>query len=184
MQDITNRDQGHYETMDSVIRLFITGDKNATAISKELGIPRKDVLNYIDEWKTIASSTEGIKDRATQALNEMDLHFDMIIKEQWAIVNDPTNDVRTRATVLKQISEVESKRQETLQKAGLYDDAGITDELVRMQEYTDKIKQLLLVVAKVFPDTKPYIKERLALLSNEIIVLDDDSVLKGEVVSD
>lgn len=180
MQDIQVRDEGHYETLDQVVRMYITGQKNATQIAKELRIPRKDVLNYIDEWREIAKNTDMIKDRATQALHEMDLHYDMIIKSMWEIANDDTVNERTRAQVLKNIADVEAKRQETLQKAGLYDDAGLTDELVELQEKVDNITHLLLTVAGVFPQTKQYIAERLALLQEGVVEV--PNTVKGETV--
>jgi hypothetical protein len=180
MQDIQQRDEAHYETLDQVLNLFLTGNKDATSISKELGIPRRDVLDYIAEWRSIANNTEGIKDRATQALHEMDKHYDMIIKKQWEIANDATVNANVRANTLKQIADIESKRQETFQKAGLYDDSGVADQIVEMEEKVDAYETLLLTVATVFPDTKQYIRERIAMLQDEVIV----EPMQGEVVTD
>lgn len=179
MQDIQHRDDAHYETLDQVLKLFLTGNRNATAIAKELSIPRRDVLDYIAEWRSIANNTEGIKDRATQALHEMDKHYDMIIQKQWEIVNDETINANTRANTLNQIAGIEAKRQETFQKAGLYDDSGIADQIVEMEEKVEAYETLLLTVANVFPDTKPYIRERIAMLKDEAVV----EPMQGEVVT-
>ena len=180
MQDIQERDDAHYETLDKVLQLFLTGNKNATAIAKELSIPRRDVLDYIAEWRSIANNTEGIKDRATQALHEMDKHYDMIMKRQWEIVNDETINANVRANTLKQIADIEGKRQETFQKAGLYDDSGIADQIVQMEEKVEAYENLLLTVASVFPDTKAYIRERIAMLEEKVTV----ESMQGEVVTD
>ena len=184
MQDIQTRDQAHYETMSAVVELFVTGNKNATAIAKTLGLPRRDVLDYIDEWREIAKSNEHIKDRAAQAINDMDLHYDKIIREMWTIIEADLTDTRTKATTLKAVSEVEAKRQEVLQKAGIYDDSGIADQMVLMEEKVDKMQQLLINVTSMFPDTKMYIIERLSMVQDAPVPVPSETTMQGEVVTD
>ena len=160
----------YYVNMHRVVEMYLKGETNATKIAKGLSLPRKDVLEYISAWREIAKSNEKIKDRAAEALTAMDRHYDMIIKEYWTIIDDRTVDLKTKATALKNVADIEAKRQETLQKAGLYDDAGITEELVQMQEYTDNIKGVLLSVVKEYPETKVFIMEKLSSIGKPVSV--------------
>lgn len=170
----------YYVNMNRVVEMYLKGETNATAIAKGLSLPRKDVLNYIQAWREIAKNNEKIKDRAAEALTAMDRHYDLILKEMWDIVNE-TNDLKLKSSTLTGIANVEAKRQETLQKAGLYDDAGISDELVRMEEYTDGIKAVLMNVVKQYPQTKTYIMQELSNLGKPVSV---DNPIPGEVVDD
>jgi hypothetical protein len=182
-KDIEESD--YYRDMNRVVEMYLKGTTNPTSISKGLSLPRKDVLNYIQAWKEIAKNNAQIKDRAAEALTAMDRHYDIIIKEMWDVVND-TLDLKVKASTLKQIADVEAKRQETLQKAGLYDDAGISDELVRLEEYTEAIKQVLFAVIKNFPMTKVFIMQQFSNIGNPTSVPedDDDSPIEGEVLGD
>jgi hypothetical protein len=160
-----------YVDMNRVVEMYLKGTTNATAIAKALDIPRKDVLNHIDEWRRIAANTDAIKDRASEALTAMDKHYDLIIAEMWDIVHGGA-DERVRATTLKAIADVEAKRQETLQKAGLYDDAGISEELVAMEERVEAIERLLVSVAQKYPETKIFIMEGLSKASGPVSIED------------
>lgn len=159
----------YYVNMNRVVEMYLKGETNATKIAKGLSLPRRDVLDYIAAWKDIAKNSDKIKDRAAEALTAMDKHYDMIIKEMWDIV-EGGGDPRTRATVLKSLADVEAKRQETLQKAGLYDDAGISEQLVQMEEYTDGIKNALFAVIREYPQTKAFIMEQLSNAGEAVTV--------------
>lgn|ERR1044072_2175399 len=171
----------YYVNLNRVTELWLTGETNATTIAKRLSLPRKDVLDYIQAWKEIARNNQNIKDRAAEALTAMDKHYDLIIKGLWEVIKDPTVDLKTKAGTLKNAADVEAKRQETLQKAGLYDDAGIAEELVKMEEYVDGIKNVLFSVIKQFPETKIFIMEQFSKVGEPVVV---DEPIKGEITKD
>lgn len=168
----------YYVNLNRVTELYLKGETNATKIAKLLSLPRKDVLDYIQAWKEIAKNTPSIKDRAAEALTAMDKHYDIIIKGLWEVIDDPTVDLKTKASTLKNAADVEAKRQETLQKAGLYDDAGIAEELVAMEEYTEGIKNVLFAVIKKYPETKVFIMEEFSKVGEPVSV---DEPIKGEI---
>lgn len=149
------------EDFEKVVNIFIKGEMNATNIAKETGIRRALVVEYLSNWKQIAQNDKGIRARGREALTEMDRHYSMIIKNMWELVDDPSVDARTTSTTLKAIADVEAKRQEVLQRAGLYDDAGVADELIDMEEKATAIKKLLTEVAKRWPETTTFIMEGL-----------------------
>jgi hypothetical protein len=72
----------------------------------------------------------------------------MVIDRSWETVEqaDMSDDLKTKATVLKNIADVQFKRVEMHQKAGLYDDAALGDELAEMEEKNEIIKNVLLEV--------------------------------------
>jgi hypothetical protein len=143
------------EQMNAVVEQYLKGEK-PTQIAKKLQMKRSDVLDYIDEYKEIARNDPHVKGRAREALYSADSHFSMVIERSWETVEqaDQNNDIRTKATVLKNIADIEGKRVEMLQKAGLYDDAAIGDELAAMEEKAEAIKQLLKEVATKYPEAR------------------------------
>ena len=173
-QEIEEAD--YYVNMNRVVEMYLKGETNATKISKGLSLPRKDVLDYIQAWKEIAANNDRIKERAAEALTAMDKHYDMIIKGFWEVIDNAAVDLKTKAGALKSVADVEAKRQETLQKAGLYDDAGVAEELVAMEEYTDGIKSVLFAVIKEYPQTKVFIMEKLSSLGEPVAVSTDGEV--------
>lgn len=172
----------YYEEMNTVVQRLLKGDTNPTSLARELGMPRKKVLDYMDAWKNIAQNHPDIQARARESLTAMDRHYDMIIKEMWGIVEMEV-DNKVRATVLKNIADVESKRQETLQKAGLFDDSGIADELVAMEETAENIKQLLSDVVRKYPETRLFIMEGIQRVfgNGNSVPNDDVAVIQGEI---
>lgn len=172
----------YYDEMQRVVDAMMRGETNATQLARDLSMPRKKVLDYMDEWSKIAQNHPDIKARARESLTAMDVHYNLIIKEMWNIVNTAENDA-VRAKVLKDLADVEVKRNEALTKAGLFDDAGIADELVEMEELADKIKTLLQNVAQKYPETRLFIMEGLGdIFGTGGSVPTNDSIM-GEITS-
>lgn len=172
----------YYDTMNEVVKRLLQGNTNPSAIARELNMKRKDVLDYIDEWKRIASNRPDIQARAMEALTAMDRHYDMLNAEFWGIANTEI-DNKIRLQALKHIADIEARRQEALQKAGLFDDAGVGDELAVMEARAEAIKELLSEVAKQFPQTRTMIMEGITRIFNdeETSMPSDDTVIKGEI---
>lgn len=182
MQELESTE--YYEEMYTVVTALLKGETNPTALARSLHMPRTKVMDYMTAWKDIAHNDEDIKERAKEALTNMDRHYDLIIKEMWDVVENPLVDLKTKAGTLNQIAGVEAKRQETLQKAGLYDDAGLADELVDTQEKAQKIKELLRDCASKFPETKGFILEGLGEIFHEHIVIVDSTITGPPMVSE
>ena len=158
---------------------LLKGVNNATKIAKDLGIPRKDVLVYIEEWRSAANTGEA-KARAAELLYEMDKSYDKIINELW-ITHADADNAKDAAGILKTIAEVVAKRQDVLQKAGLYDDAAIGDELALVEEQMEGIKSLLKTVAKNHPEVRQEIMDGLGRIFKkaESIPVDGGAISPG-----
>ena len=160
-----------YEQMNSCVQLFLKGE-NPTGIAKVTGLRRVDVLGYLDEWKALASNSEGLQAMAREAVLGSAQHYDMLIKELWGIVNDPGVDLRTKSSTLKIIAELEEKRINFLQKAGLLDDAALGDEIAMMEDRSAAIKQLLVEVTSKYPETKMMIMKGLSEVFGQAVAID------------
>lgn len=133
-----------------------------TTIAKKMGIKRTQVLEYVSHWQEIAHNQTEIKDRAKEALSAADQHYDLIIKELWESVNDIADtDHRTKGTLLKNLADIDAKRIEMLQKAGLLDDGELGDELAEMERKQEIIKGILRDVVLKCPNCKTEVARRM-----------------------
>ena len=151
-----------YDVMEQVsimVNDYITkGVVNPSAIAKGMGLKRAEVLTLLDHWHAIARNNDDIKDRATELILELDLTYSNLIKELYNVLED-TDSPRDKNTTIKNIADITAKRQEVYQRAGIYDDAAIADELAMMEQKLTAIQGLLTRVAENFPDTKGFIIE-------------------------
>ncbi|UUG69416.1 hypothetical protein SEA_SHAM_81 [Streptomyces phage Sham] len=131
-----------YEQINKVAQMYIKGTTNPTTISKELGIKRAEAISLIEEWREIARGNDDIREQAAEALQAGIQHYSMIVERFWETVEqaDVAADYKTKNAVLKNIADVEAKKIDMLQKAGLYDDAAMGDEIAEMEE-----KQAILI---------------------------------------
>lgn len=172
----------YYDDMQQVVEMYITGNTDATKIARELGWPRKKVLDYIDQWKRTSANDVDAQARAREMTTAMDKHFDLIIKEMWDIVKTE-DDNKIRATVLKNLADTEGKRQDALQKAGTYDMDNMADEMADMQHTADQIKELLKEVVKRYPETRLLIMDGLTTIfgGQNSTPAPEDAVIVGEI---
>lgn len=172
-----------YDRMDKMANLWLKGERNPTTIAKQLGMKRAEVLTLIEEFKEIARNDEEVKHRAKEALHEADESLNMVIKRSWETVEqaDDAGDLKTKATVLKHIADVEGKRVEMLQKAGLYDDAALGDELAEMEEKQQILISILKEVTAECDHCKFEVARRLSKVTGKVEPV--GVVVEGEVIS-
>lgn len=146
------QDDQRFEEMHEVIKLYIK-NVNPTAIAREVGIRRVDVLSHIEEWRKTAVGSQAMKDRVDELITTMDEHYSMLIQKAYEIiteVDELRNDGKetmTRSQMLSQkkgaldlIAKLEKDRIDILQKSGLLEAADLGDELAAMEEQ----KQMLI----------------------------------------
>lgn len=138
-------DSDRFEIMEQVASLRLAG-KSDTAVARELGIQRKVAIELFEEYKTIIRQDANSRDMARDHLDMMVKHYDRLIEKSYEVYRNlelMAFDEKIAAqmnTTLKNISEYEHKRVDTLQKAGLLEGADLGDELAEMEE-----KQQLLI---------------------------------------
>lgn len=156
------------EQMNTVVAQLLKGD-NATAIAKNTGLKRAQVIEYIDEWKQLAQNNKTIQSRAYEALTGMDEHYSMIIRELWGVLEeaDMNNDLRTKTTVLKNLADIEGKRVDLLQKAGLLDTQQMGDEVIEMERKHEILITILREVTSDCPHCKVEVARRLSRVTGQ-----------------
>lgn len=125
--------------MEKVAEKTMQGD-NATAISKSLGIPRKEVMLLQEDYRAALANDSEARDMARDHLNMMVKHFDRLIKKLYGLVEDIDSlefghqVAAQKNAALRSIADLEAKRLDALQKAGLLDSAELGDELAEAEE--------------------------------------------------
>lgn len=170
-----------YEQINTVAQMYIKGTTNPTSIAKELGIKRAQALELIDEWRDIARNNDDIKSQAAEALQAGIQHYSMIVERLWETVEqaDTANDYKTKNAVLKNVADIEAKKIDMLQKAGLYDDASIGDELAEMEEKQAILISILKEVTSDCSHCKYEVARRLAKVTGK----PEPVNITGEVIS-
>ena len=158
-----------YEQVNKVAQLYIKGTTNPTTIAKELGVKRAQALELIDEWRDIARNNDDIRAQASEALQIGIQHYSMIVERFWETVEQANNadDYKTKNAVLKNIADVEAKKIDMLQKAGLYDDASLGDELAEMEEKQELLVSILREVTADCDHCKYEVARRLAKVTGK-----------------
>lgn len=139
MSDIAVYESDRFSQMEQVATLRMEGLTD-TAIGKQLGLQRKVVIELFDEWKEMVNNDSLARDAARDHLNQMVKHYDRIIKRYYDLLADLQNESFNHQvggqinSALKQIADLEAKRVDLLQKAGLLDAHDLGDELAEREE--------------------------------------------------
>lgn len=162
-------EQARYDEMHKIVTLHLEG-RNPTWIARETGVARKDVLNYITDFKQVAKDDDLLRARAQEVVHEFDQQHNRIISELWEVVSDADlkEDYKTKATALKSLSDITAKRVEVLQKSGLLSDAALGDEMAELEEKQDKLIAILRDVTAHCNRCKMEVAKRLAEATGKV----------------
>lgn len=156
----------HIEEVNKVAAEYIKG-KDASAISKELDIPRNRVLSLLNEWRDMVANNEAIRIRAREALAGADQHYNQLIKQTYEVIEDATTtaNLSAKTAAIKLVMDIESKRIDMLQKAGLLENKELADQLIEQERKQDLIMSILKDIASKYPSIKNEILSRLSEVS-------------------
>ena len=159
---------GQFDQMNRVIEEMLKGN-NPTQIAKDLGLQRADVIKHIDLWRSLIKGDHGVKERASEALSAADQHYNMIIKEAWDTVKraEDQDALNIKAQTLKLIADVEQKRIDMLQKAGLLENKELAEEMIEIERKQDILVDILKDIASEYPEVRDEIMRRLSQVSKE-----------------
>lgn len=156
---------------------------NETQIAKKLNIPRKEVMALIADYRAALSNDGQARDAARDHLNMMSKHYDVLIKKFYDLIDD-IDDLSFNHQVagqkkdaLKAIAELEAKRVDTYQKAGMLESADLGDELAEREEREAIIIDIL--EHDLCPVCQNNISFKLASLTGRLPELE---IVEGEVV--
>ena len=170
----------HYDRMNKVVEELLKGN-NPTSIATLTGFKRAEVIELIDEWKSVVHNDNSSRERAKEAISGADQHYAMLIKEAWKTVEDAdqSGQLNVKANALKLISDIETKRIGMLQQVGLLDNAELAGQIAETERKQDILVRILKEVTSTCPKCKMDVAKRLSQITGvvESVVIEDADVV-------
>jgi hypothetical protein len=167
----------HLDKVNKVVEEYLKGSE-ATQISKELDIPRQKVVSYINEWKQMASDNAAIRARAKEALVGADTHYNKLINKAYEVIDDATTtaNLSAKTAAIKLVLDIEARRIDMLQKAGLLENKELAEEMLEIERKQDILVNILKDIASEYPQIRDEIMRRLSSFSKdkEVITIVSD----------
>ena len=158
----------HLDLVNKVVSKYLEGN-DPTKISKELNIPRQKVVGYLDEWKQMASNNAAIRERAREALVSADTHYNKLIGQAYEVIDEAstTANLSAKTTAIKLVLDIESRRIDMLQKAGLLENKELAEEMMEIENRQEVLVNILKDIASEHPEIRDKIMRRLSAVSKE-----------------
>lgn len=158
----------HFDQMNKVVEEMLKGH-NAKAISTMLGMKPADVNKYILEWQGYARNNSHLQDRARDAVVGADQHYNMVIKRMWETVDeaDEAEDMRVKVSALRQVADIEQKRIDMLQKAGLLDNQQLAEQVLETERKQELLIGILREVNSKYPEAAAFVRKELAKVTGQ-----------------
>lgn len=166
----------HYEKVNEVVDLFIKG-YNPSQIAVKTGRKRRDVVQYIDDWKAVVSNDPYIKARALDTVSEAVEHYKKIKHDAWDVADraKSDDDRKVELQALGLAASITKQEFEHLRAAGIMQDEDITEQMIEIEQQKQKVVQMLRDVApQLCEKDRKLIAEELAKLSGkpEVVPID------------
>jgi hypothetical protein len=167
----------HLDEVNNVVGEYLKGN-DATRISKDLSIPRTRVVQHINEWKVMASANDAIRARAKEALAIADTHYNRLIAKSYEVIEDATTtaNLSAKTAAIKLVMDIESKRIDMLQKAGLLENKELAEEMLEIEKKQEVLMAILRDIASEYPEVRDEIMRRLSDIAkkDEVITIVHD----------
>lgn len=168
MQNEEQLTQQHLEEVNKVVAEYLKGN-DPTKISKELELPRQKVVKLISEWQAMASDNAAIRARAKEALVAADTHYGHLISKAYEVIDEASTvgNLGAKNNGIKLVLDIESRRIEMLQKAGLLENKELAEEMIEIERKQEVLKEILKDIASEHPEVRDKIMGRLAEVSKD-----------------
>jgi hypothetical protein len=168
----------HYDRMNKVVEELLKGN-SPTQIATLTGFSRKEVIEFIDEWKSVIHNDTSLRDRAKEAISGADQHYAMLIKEAWKTVEDADTQgqLNVKSGTLKLIADIETKRIGMLQSVGVLENNEIASQIAEAERKQEVLVKILKEVTSTCPKCKMEVAKRLSQITGivESVVIEDAS---------
>lgn len=169
----------HLDEMNKVVEKYLQGI-DPTQISKELAMPRVKVMAHINDWRQLAADNAAIRARAKEALVGADTHYNKLISKAYEVIDDATTtaNLSAKTAAIKLVLDIESKRIDMLQKAGLLENKELAEEMLEIERKQDILVGILRDVASEYPQVRDEIMRRLSQVAKngEVITVVQNDV--------
>jgi len=170
----------HFDRMNKVVEELLKGN-SATQIATITGFSRKEVVEFIDEWKSVVHNDSSLRDRAKEAISGADQHYAMLIKEAWKTVEDAdqSGQLSVKAGALKLIADIEGKRIGMLQDVGVLENNELASQVAEAERKQDVLVKILKEVTSICPKCKMEVAKRLSQITGivEAVIIEDSNVV-------
>jgi hypothetical protein len=167
---------GQFDQMNKVIEELLKGN-TPSQIARSLDLTRVQVETHISTWKEFVHDNSAIKARAKEALAGADEHYNMLIKEAWRTVEqaDVQDALNVKAQTLKLIADIEAKRIDMLNKAGVLENDGMANELLETERKQDLLVKILKEVTANCNTCKWEVSRRLSEITGQVeaVIIND-----------
>ena len=164
----------HLDEINKVVEEYLKGS-DPTKISKDLNLPRTRVVAHLNEWKVMVSANDAIRSRAKEALAAADAHYGKLISKAYEVIDEATmnNNLGAKTAGIKLVLDIEAKRIEMLQKAGLLENKELAEEMIEIENRQEILMNILKDIAAEHPEVRDKIMRRLSEASrkNETITV-------------
>lgn len=181
MSELSVVDSDPFKEMEEVAKSMLKGHTEYKT-ARDLGLKVVEVRALWIAYKDRLSNDSLARDAARDHLNMMVRSFDDLILKMHANLDDLDNmafDQQTSAQKIasvKTIGELQAKRVDALQKAGLLDNAELGDELAEHERQRDILVDILK--NDLCPECQARVAQKLQQVTNEVEVIqvfeDDD----------
>lgn len=169
----------HLDQVNQVVEEYLNGN-DPTVISKQLDIPRTKVVTLINEWKVMASANDAIRARAKEALAAADTHYSKLVSRTYEVIDEAsmTNNLSAKTAAIKLVMDIESKRIDMLQKAGLLENKELAEEMIEIERRQEVLVGILRDIASEHPEVRDIVMQRLSAIAkqNEVVTIVSESI--------
>jgi len=160
---------GQFDQMNKVIEELLKGSTPAQ-IARTLELTRVQVDNHIKTWKEFVQDNAAIKARAKEALAGADEHYSMLIKEAWSVVNEAgvASELNTKNAALQLIADIEAKRIDMLNKAGVLENNSMAEEILESERKQEILVDILRDVTSSCEHCKWEVSKRLSQVTGQV----------------
>ena len=160
---------GKFDQMNKVIEELLKGNTSAQ-IARTLEITRAQVETHIKTWKEFVQDNSAIKARAKEALAGADEHYSMLIKEAWRTLEqaDVQDALPVKTQALKLIADIEAKRIDMLNKAGVLENNSMADEILESERKQEILVGILKDVTANCDNCKWEVSRRLSSVTGKV----------------
>ena len=153
----------HLDEVNRVASEYVKGSTEIQ-IAKQLDMPRTRVVKLLDEWRGMIANNDAIRARAREALATADQHYNRLIQKAYEVIDsaDSQGELGEKSKAIKLILDIENKRIEMLQKAGLLENKEIAEELMAMENRQEVLVKILREVSGKCDTCKVEVTKRLA----------------------
>lgn len=160
---------GQFDQMNKVVEELLKGN-TVNQIAKTLNLTRVQVESHVKVWKDMVHDNTAIRERAKEALAGADEHYNMLIKEAWDVINEAgvASELGVKNAAIKLVADIESKRIDMLNKAGVLEDNSMADQILESERKQELLVSILREVTASCDHCKWEVAKRLSEVTGQV----------------